>query len=200
MTPGGRACPHPIDDAVLVDYWLALLADAEQDAVEEHLFTCDECGDRLRQAVDLAEALRGIARSGMLQVVVDEVFVRQAAASGRRVRQYEAGPGQTVHCTVSVDDDLLFARLAADLSGAARVDLSWCDGRGVERRRLADIPVRGDAGGIVLQESMAFLKGLPSATMIARLLAVDAEGAERVLGEYTFEHTRTIPGPPAQEW
>ena len=105
-----------------------------------------------------------------------------------------------MHCTVSVDDDLLFARLAADLSGAARVDLSWCDRRGVERRRLSDIPVRGDAGGIVLQESMAFLKGLPSATMIARLLAVDAEGAERVLGEYTFEHTRTIPGPPAPEW
>jgi hypothetical protein len=200
MTPGGRACPQPIDDAVLVDYWLAFLADAEQDAVEEHLFACDECGDRLRQAIDLAEALRGIARSGMLQVVVDEVFVRQAAASGRRVRQYEAGPGQTVHCTVSVDDDLLFARLAADLSGAARVDLSWCDRRGVERRRLSDIPVRGDAGGIVLQESMAFLKGLPSATMMARLLAVDAGGAERVLGEYTFEHTRTIPGPPAQDW
>ena len=195
MTPGERGCPQPIDDAVLVDYWLALLADAEQETVEEHLFACDECGDRLRQAIDLAEALRGIARSGLLQVVVDEFFVRHAAASGRRVRQYRAGPGQTVHCTVSVDDDLLFARLAADLSGAARVDLSWCDARGVERKRLSDIPVRGDASGVVLQESMAFIKGLPSATMIARLLAVDAGGAERVLGEYTFEHTRTIPGP-----
>ena len=31
--------------------------------------------------------------------------------------------------------------------------------------------------------------------MIARLLAVDADGAERLLGEYTFHHTRTIPGP-----
>ena len=200
MTPGEPACPQPIDDAVLMDYWLALLADAEQDAVELHLFACDECGDRLRHAIDLAAALQSIARSGMLQVVVDETFVRQAAASGRRVRRYDAGPGQTVHCTVAVDDDLLFARLAADLSGAARVDVSWCDQRGVERRRLSDIPVRGDDRGVVLQESIALLKGAPTTTMIARLLAVDAHGAERVLGEYTFEHTRTIPGPPAWEW
>jgi hypothetical protein len=32
--------------------------------------------------------------------------------------------------------------------------------------------------------------------MIARLLAVDDEGDERLLGEYTFHHTRTIPGSP----
>jgi hypothetical protein len=32
--------------------------------------------------------------------------------------------------------------------------------------------------------------------MIARLLAVDENGEERLLGEYTFQHTRTIPGPP----
>ena len=29
-----------------------------------------------------------------------------------------------------------------------------------------------------------------------QLLAVDDAGDERVLGEYTFHHTRTIPGPP----
>ena len=36
--------------------------------------------------------------------------------------------------------------------------------------------------------------------MIARLLAVGADGGERLLGEYTFHHTRTIPGPPSWEW
>jgi aryl-alcohol dehydrogenase-like predicted oxidoreductase len=34
---------------------------------------------------------------------------------------------------------------------------------------------------------------------IARLLVVDENGGERVLGEYTFNHTRTIPGPPGWE-
>jgi hypothetical protein len=35
---------------------------------------------------------------------------------------------------------------------------------------------------------------------IARLLAVGAEGDKRLLGEYTVQHTRTIPGPPEWEW
>jgi hypothetical protein len=33
--------------------------------------------------------------------------------------------------------------------------------------------------------------------MVARLLAVDEKGAESVVGEYTFNHTRTLPGPGA---
>ena len=32
---------------------------------------------------------------------------------------------------------------------------------------------------------------------IARLLAVDDEGREQVIGEYTFNHTRSIHGPAA---
>jgi hypothetical protein len=65
---------------------------------------------------------------------------------------------------------------------------------------MTDIPVRSDAGEIVLQESVTFAKASPSTTMVARLLAVDPAGAERLLGEYTLQHTRTIPGPPGWEW
>lgn len=35
--------------------------------------------------------------------------------------------------------------------------------------------------------------------MTLRLLAVDASGGERLIGEYTFHHTRTMPGPPDWE-
>jgi hypothetical protein len=35
--------------------------------------------------------------------------------------------------------------------------------------------------------------------MIARLVAVDEEGSEGLLGEYTFNHTRTLPGPGARQ-
>ena len=101
-----------------------------------------------------------------------------------------------MHCTVSADDDLLVARLAADLTGAPRVDLVWSDAHGIERLRMRDIPVRDDAGSVLVQQSITFAKASPSDTMIARLLAVDEAGAERLLGEYTFHHARTIPGPP----
>jgi len=190
-------CAAPIAAAVLMDYWLAALPSADEEAVEQHLMTCDACGDRLRQTIRLAESLRTLARSGALHVILGDRFVEDATATGLRVREYAPPRGGEVQCTVSEDDDLLVARLAVDLTNASRVDLSWCDPRGVEHQRMPDIPVRADAGGVICQQSIVWAKAGPSATMIARLLAVDDSGAERVLGEYTFHHTRTIPGPPA---
>jgi Putative zinc-finger len=197
-TPHDRApasCSNPIEAAMLMDYWLAALPPTAEEAVEEHLLTCDGCGDRLREVIALAESLRTLARCGSLQVVISDQFVKHAAETGHRVREYAPPPGGSVQCTVAADDDLLVARLAADLSRAARVDLSWCDAQGVEFLRMADIPVRGEAGTVICQQSITFAKASPSNTLIARLVAVDTEGAERLLGEYAFHHTRTIPGP-----
>jgi hypothetical protein len=131
--------------------------------------------------------------------VVSDQFVKHAAETGQRVREYAPRLGGSVQCTVAADDDLLVARLAVDLSKAARVDLSWCDAQGVERQRMTDIPIRSEAGGVICQQSITFAKASPSSTMIARLVTVDAEGAERLLGEYAFHHTRTIPGPAGWE-
>jgi hypothetical protein len=192
-------CSNPIDAAILIDYWLALLPSSDEEAVEEHLLVCDQCGDRLREVIALAEGLRAITRSGSLQVVVSDQFVKHAAETGLRVREYAPPRGEGVQCTVAADDDLLVARLAVDLTTASRVDLSWCDPRGIEHQRMTDIPIRAEAGSVICQQSIMFAKASPSSTMIARLLAVDAEGAERLLGEYTFQHTRTIPGPAGWE-
>lgn len=200
MTMQDAACHAPVDPAVLADYWLALLGDAEQEAVELHLFECDACGHRLRSIIDIAEAIRALARSGTLRVILAENFVRHAEETGRRVRQYDFEPGQTVPCTIAADDDLLVARFAVDLSAAERVDLSFCDPRGVERGRMNDIPVGTDVRHVVFQESATFAKAAPSSSMVARLLAVGSDGEERLLGEYFFQHTRTIPGPPGWEW
>jgi anti-sigma factor RsiW len=76
-----------------MDYWLAALPAADEEAVEQHLMTCDACGDRLREVMALAEGLRVLARSGSLQVIVDEAFARRAAANGLRVREYAPAPG-----------------------------------------------------------------------------------------------------------
>jgi anti-sigma factor RsiW len=196
--PARPPCANPIDVAVLMDYWRAVLDPPEEEAVETHLFACDACGDRLRQMIALAEGLRDLARSGMLRVVVGDPFVQHLAEAGRTVRAYTASPGDSVQCTVSAGDDHLVARLGADLAGAERVDLS-VSMQGVEVQRLADIPVNAETGRVVYQESIGFAKTAPSNSMVMRLLAVDAAGGERVISEYTFHHTRTIPGPPAWE-
>lgn len=188
---------HPIDAAVLADYWLGALAGPDEESVEEHLFECERCRARLRETMALAEGVRRLAREGDLRMVVSDAFLRRAAEDGLRVREYAPPPGGGVQCTATEDDDLIVGRLAANLSGARRVDFSWCDEHGVERLRLPDIPFRADAASIVLQEPITLMKAAPTATQIARLLAVDDAGTERLLGEFAFHHTRTLPGPGA---
>jgi hypothetical protein len=190
-------CLNPLDAALLADYWLAALAKSEEEAVEEHLFACDECGARLREVIALAGGIRKLALEGSLQMVVSETFLKRAAEEGLRVRQYAPPAGGSVHCTVTAEDDLLIGRLAANLSGAKRVDLCLCDQRGVEQLRLPDIPFHSGAGNVAWQQSMTWAKAAPSDTMIARLVTFDETGVERLLGEYTFHHTRTLPGPGA---
>ena len=189
-------CQTPLNAATLADYWLGLLPQLEEEPVEEHLFSCEDCNARLAENIALAHGIRELARGGSLRVVVSETFLERAAAEGLRVRQYAPPSGGKVDCTVTLEDDLLIGRLAADLSGARRVDLAICDESGVERMRMADIPFRPGEGTLLFQESITRAKAAPSEVMIARLVAVDDSGAERTVGEYTFNHTRTIAGPP----
>ena len=192
------SCSNPIDAATLADYWLALLEQTEEEAVEEHLLGCDGCGARLREVIALAEGVRKLAREGSLRMVVSDAFVKRAAEEGLRIRQYAPPPGGGVQCTVTAEDEILLGRLAANLSGAKRVDLCICNEHGAEQFRLPDIPVHTGASSVVFQESITFAKAAPTSTMIARLVTFDEAGGERLLGEYTFNHTRTLPGPGAQ--
>jgi hypothetical protein len=191
-------CAKPIDAALLAEYWIGALAGEEEEAVEMHLLQCDACGGRLREVIALAEGIREVAREGSLVMVVSDAFLKHAAEQGMKVREYAPPRGGSIECTVSADDDLLIGRLTADLSGARRVDLAFCDAGGVEHHRLLDIPFRSEADGVRFQQSITYAKAAPSESLMARMIAFDEMGAERVLGEFTFNHTRTIPGPPGR--
>jgi hypothetical protein len=194
---GPLSCSSPIDAAVLADYWLAALATSEEEAVELHLLECDLCGSRLREIIALADGVRSLAREGSLRMVVSDAFLKRAAEEGLRVREYTPPPGGGVECTVTAEDDILIGRLAADLSGAKQVDLCVCDERGVEQLRLPDIPTNSRASSVAYQESATFAKAMPNQKMILRLVTFDEAGSERTLGEYMFNHTRSLPGPGA---
>lgn len=192
------SCSNPIDVATMADYWVAALASAEEEAIEEHLLSCDECGAPLREVIALAEGVRELACEGSLRMVVSDAFLQRAEADGLRVRQYAPPAGGGVQCTVTAGDNILIGRLAADLSGGNRIDLCMCDEHGNEALRLRDIPVRPDATGVIYQESMKFAKELPTCRLIARLVAFDEAGSERLIGEYTFNHARSLPGHGGQ--
>jgi len=57
-------------------YWLAALDDPDEEAVEEHLFECDKCGERLRELIALVQGVRELARSGSLRMIVTETFLK----------------------------------------------------------------------------------------------------------------------------
>ena len=191
------SCARSLDAATLAEYWLGTLVAAEEESVEEHLFACEECGVRLDWVIALAEGLRAVTREGSLLTVVSETFLKRAEEEGLRVRQYAPAAGGSVQCTVTAQDDLLVGRLAAKLSTAKRIDLSLCDPGGVEQFRLLDIPFEPAADSVLWQQSITFAKAAPTSTMVAKLIEVGESGSENLLGEYTFCHTRTLPGPGA---
>jgi hypothetical protein len=199
-TPNGSdspKCARPIDPAMLADYWIGFMTGPDEEAIEEHLFECDHCGHRLRQVIVLSDGIRKLAREGSLRMVVSDVFLQRAAESGIAVREYNIPAGGSVECTVTAEDDILIGRVAANLSGARRVDMCICNENGVEQLRLPDIPVHSGRTSVAFQESITFLKSAPSMKMVMRLVTLDDKGSEQLLGEYTFNHTRSLPGPGA---
>lgn len=189
------SCSNPLGADLLTDYWLAALLEPEEDTVEQHLFTCDDCGTHLREIIALAGAVRDLTRQGSLRMVVSDTFLERAREQGLRIREYAPPAFGSVACTVTAEDDLLIGHLAADLSDANRLDIALCNGEGVEQLRMNDIPFHPEAGAVSLQESITYAKAAPSETLILRLVSVETAGNERLLGEYTFNHTRTLPGP-----
>ena len=193
------ACANPVDAAVLADYWLGALAEDEEERIETHLLACDACGARLREVMALADGIRNLAREGSLRIIVSDTFLQRAAQEGLRVRQYSPPAGGGVQCTVTAADDILIGRLAANLSGARRVDLAIFSEDGKEQMRLTDIPVNQGAESVIYQESMTFAKAAPTMKLIVRLFDHDEAGSEHLLGEYTFNHKRSLPGPGTLE-
>ena len=189
-------CSSPIDFETLTDYWLGTITGAEEESIEEHMFACEACSHRLEEVVALANGLHNVARQGNLLRIVDDEFLKRAAGENLRIREYAPPRGGSVQCTVSADDDLLIGRLTADLSSAKRLDLSLCNADGNEFKRLDDIPFHSNAKSIVFQQPIDYAKAAPSEVMIARLVSTGDTREEELLGEYTFIHTRTIPGPP----
>lgn len=116
-------CSHPIDATVLADYWLAALPGPEEDAVEEHLFGCDECGTRLREVIALAEGVRNLARGGSLRMIVSEEFLQRVPDNGLSVPEHLPPAGGRVH--VAGNQDAARRQRIPMPEGAAQSGYGW---------------------------------------------------------------------------
>ena len=180
-------CPAPIGFADVVDYWAGDLTRAEEDRIEDHVFTCAECARELAAAESLARGVVSMAREGRLHSVVTDAILNRLAADGVRIRTYTLEGAGVVPCAVWADDDLIVSRIRADLDDVDSVTIVTRQSSGEEIGRLSDVAVRPGQREILNAFSAARLRRLP-ATRISVTVSAQMGGAERTIAEYTLEH------------
>jgi hypothetical protein len=180
------ACAAPPAPPELLQYWLGELDEARELALDEHLFACGACSEKLRAIVDLGAAIRRVFLGGWLNIVLPEPFIRSIQSAGFKVREYDLPAGGSVSCTVTPDDDFVVSYLRAPLAGVQRVDVLIDDSTS-GKLRANDVAFDPAAGMLVAVTSTAYLRTLAHSQQRVRLVAVDG-AEERVLGDYTFNH------------
>jgi len=182
-----KPCAKPVELETLIAYWLGELKD--EAALEEHLMGCAHCAMRLEELAATAQGIRAAVRSGAVSLSPTQRFLDSLKGAGMRIREYPAVPGETIHCTITADDDAVMSRLKAPLAGVKRVDAlrTLTVGGRVERQRAEDVPFDAAAGEVLFMPPATQLKKMPAHTWHVQLVAVDDAG-ERPLAEYTFDH------------
>ena len=89
--------------------------------------------------------------------------------------------------TVTREDDLLVGRMAIDLTNVSRLDLVALQ-EGQPEHRVQDVPVSPGASEVIVAPAMPMVRRLGFRRIRFRLLAPESDG-ERLLGEYTFDHS-----------
>jgi hypothetical protein len=185
MTPA--PCVARLENDALVEYWLGELDQASEARIDEHVLGCPHCSDRLAGIVALADGIRSAVRGGAVRMFVTDAFVRSAVKRGTRVREYRVPRNGSVNCSVAPEDELLVSRLKAPLADVHRVDvISYLND--TETDVFCDVPFDARRGEVVVAPKLAHLRAMPSHRRRFRLLAIDENG-ERVIGDYTFNHT-----------
>jgi hypothetical protein len=180
-------CPSPIGFADVVDYWAGDLAPAEEGRIEEHVFACADCARELAAAEALARDIKSVAREGRLQSVVTDSILNRLAADGVRIRTFTLEGEDVVPCAVWADDDLVVARIRANLADVDSVTIVTRQASGEEIGRLADVAVRPGQQEILNAFSAAHLRKLPQ-TRVHITVTAQTEKGEGTIARYTLEH------------
>lgn len=173
------------DLATLVAYRLGELDPASEAALEEHYFACGDCTARLAEIEALAEGVRAAFDSGRVAAFFPPSFIESLRARGVRLREYRVPCNGAVNCAAAPGDQVLVGRLDVALEGISRIDAVVVH---EGEHRHEDIPFDAASGTVIVSPSIRHLRTMPAHTQVVRLVAVEP-GGDRVLGEYTFNHS-----------
>ena len=179
-----------ITDDDLADFAAGELPEVEAAAIEEHLFSCADCGARAAQFDALVRAIRPAVRSAEVGGFVTDAVLNRLAREGVRVRTFALSPGAIVPCAVWDDDELMVLRLRGDFGGAGEVTLSQRVGGTEVNRATSQVPA-GAHGEILYVSPAAWVRQLP-VVEVEVLLTAREGGEDRPIGSYTLVHEGSL--------
>jgi len=184
-------CGEPIAFGALVDYWAEAPEGDASAALEEHLFSCDPCADRMASVATMARGVARLGRGGA-RLMMTPALLERLRADAVRIRTYTVDAGGSVACTIAPGDEVCLTTLRADLRNVRRLDLDLLDEDGGLLSHAADVPFDRARGEVLLADTGAFVRSLPAMSFSLRLTEVEPSG-RRVVGEYRMNH-RPWPG------
>jgi anti-sigma factor RsiW len=176
--------------ADLTDYAAGELPEAEAAAIEDHLFSCADCGARAAQFDALLRAIRPAVGSAAVGGFVTDAVLNRLAREGVRVRSYALSPGAIVPCAVWDEDELMALRLRADVGSASEFTLSQRIA-GAEISRATGEVAASSQGEIIYAIPATWVRQLPVVEIEVLLIAHEG-GEERPIGSYTLVHEGSL--------
>jgi len=176
--------------ADLTDYTTGELAEAEAAAIEEHLFSCSDCGARATEFDALVRAIRPAVKTAAVGGFVTDAVLNQLARDGVRVRTFALSPGAVVPCAVWDDDELMALRLRGDFGGASEFTISQRMA-GTEVIHATGQIAADPIGEVIFTIPAAWVRQLPVVEVEVALTAHDGDD-ERTVGSYTLVHAGSL--------
>lgn len=175
----------------LLEYVLGELPEEAAERLEEHLFGCAECADRLEVLESLRAAVSQAARTAEVALNADEDLLDRLERDGLTRREYRIPAGGTVLCQAG-PEDLVVVRLAGEYHGVRdlRLDAEVVD---LERDSAIELPVRevvADRGRdeVILVFPGQAIRGHPRSRWTMRLRG-EGPGGPAEVGTYVMDHT-----------
>jgi hypothetical protein len=178
-----KPCTARVPSETLVAWFAHELAEADEGALEEHLFSCDECSAASERIGRLTGALRDV-----IPPVISHALRDKLAAAGQRILFTPCAPEGTATARFAPDLDLMVHALRGDLSQAERVDVEVLQPDGTVRISIEAVPFDPDAGEVLVACQRHYRMMLPEGEQPTFRVHVTEAGQKRRLADYLVVH------------
>ncbi len=158
------------------------------DALEEHVFGCAACTERLTWLAALARAVPPVVEHhGGLRLALTRETVERMERGGVVLRHYHFDDTRSINCTVGRDDHFVVSWIPVTVAAGESITATMVAPDGTIFAADDDLPFDHARGELVIAAPAASLRLLPDILLRLHLHAVGPAGT-RSLGEYLYNH------------